>query len=95
MYLLYMGLCLVCGAIIYFFIKETKGLPLEELAALFGDEVVVHMTADGTGIVEDGQLDKMAAIVGTEHLETLGPATATSKAETQSSTQHVKAQEGV
>ena len=94
MYLLYMGLCLVCGAIIYFFIKETKGLPLEELAALFGDEVVVHITADGTGIVEDGELDKVAAIVGTEHVETLGSKTVTSKGDSQAAIPHVKT-EGV
>ena len=54
MYLLYMGLCIVSGIIVYFIIPETKGLPMEELAALFGDEVVVHLTADGTGFVESG-----------------------------------------
>ena len=27
---------------------------MEELAALFGDEVMVHLTADGTGFVENG-----------------------------------------
>ena len=26
---------------------------MEEIGALFGDEVVVHLTADGHGIVED------------------------------------------
>ena len=52
MYLLYMGLSIISGIIVYFIIPETKGLPMEELAALFGDEVVVHLTADGTGFVE-------------------------------------------
>ena len=52
MYLLYMGLSIISGIIVYFTIPETKGLPMEELAALFGDEVVVHLNADGTGFVE-------------------------------------------
>lgn len=56
MYLLYMGLCLIAFAIFYFYVPETKQVPMEELGALFGDEVVVHLTADGRGIVEE--LDK-------------------------------------
>jgi hypothetical protein len=57
MYLLYMALCLVSSVVVFFFIPETHNLPMEELAALFGDEVVVHLTADGHGIVEDEALD--------------------------------------
>lgn len=34
----------------------TAGLPVEELGALFGDEVIVHLTADGQGIKEDENL---------------------------------------
>lgn len=55
MYLIYMALCLVITIIVYFFIPETKQLPMEELGALFGDEVVVHLTQDGHGIVEGEQ----------------------------------------
>ncbi|KAJ9603013.1 hypothetical protein H2200_012308 [Cladophialophora chaetospira] len=95
MYLLYMGLCIVCGAIIFFFIKETQGLPMEELAGLFGDEVVVHMTKDGTGIVEKGNLDKVAAFVGTEHIETLGSPAPISEDGSQVRAQQTKLQEGV
>lgn len=29
------------------------GLPVEEIGALFGDRVVLHLTADGYGVVED------------------------------------------
>ena len=64
MYLLYMGLCIVSGILVYFFVPETKGLPMEELAALFGDEVVVHLTKDGTGFVKGDD-----AIAKAEHFE--------------------------
>ena len=47
-----MGFCLVCEVIVYFFLPETRGLPIEEMGALFGEEVVVHMTSDGRGLVE-------------------------------------------
>lgn len=52
MYLIYMSLCICCTIIVYFFVPETKQIPLEEIGALFGDEVVVHLTADGHHIVE-------------------------------------------
>lgn len=52
MYLLYMALCTCCTVIVYFFVPETKQIPLEEIGALFGDEIVVHLTDDGRGIVE-------------------------------------------
>ncbi|KAH8696454.1 general substrate transporter [Talaromyces proteolyticus] len=50
---LYMGLCFISTVVVYFFICETKGLPVEEIGGLFGDKVVVHLTSDGQGIVED------------------------------------------
>lgn len=53
MFLVYFALALVCAIISYFVIVETKGLPVEEIGALFGDEVVVHLTKDGHGILED------------------------------------------
>jgi hypothetical protein len=40
---------------------------MEEIGALFGDEVIVHLTADGHGIVED-KLENFPASV---HLENL------------------------
>lgn len=52
-YLLYMALCLVSGTVVYFFIPETKGLPMEELAALFGDQVMVRLSADGQGVIKE------------------------------------------
>lgn len=53
MFLIYMGLSILAAIIVWFQIPETKGLPVEEIGALFGDEVVAHITSDGMGIVED------------------------------------------
>jgi hypothetical protein len=54
MYLIFMGLCVICEILVYFFIIETRGRPVEEMGALFGDEVVLHMTSNGYGLVEKG-----------------------------------------
>ncbi|KIW41719.1 uncharacterized protein PV06_07249 [Exophiala oligosperma] len=53
LYFIYMALCIISTVIVYFFVMETKGKPVEELGALFGDKVVVHLTSDGHGIVEE------------------------------------------
>ncbi|OAA55853.1 General substrate transporter [Niveomyces insectorum RCEF 264] len=53
MYLVYMACNVVSIVIIYFFVPETKNLSLEEIGDLFGDEVVVHLTADGHHLVEE------------------------------------------
>lgn len=53
MFLIYAGLCVIAFIGVYIFIPETKGLPVEEIGELFGDNVAVHLTADGEGIVED------------------------------------------
>ena len=53
MFLIYAGLCVISFIVTYFYIPETKGLPIEEIGALFGDTVAVHLTSDGEGIVED------------------------------------------
>jgi hypothetical protein len=53
----YCGLCIISAIIVYFWIPEIKGLPIEEIGALFGDEVVVHLTADGHGVVEVDQVE--------------------------------------
>jgi Sugar (and other) transporter len=66
-YLLWCGLCVVSFFIVYFFIPETARLPMEEIGALFGDEVVVRLTADGHSILED-KLENLHASV---HLENL------------------------
>lgn len=53
-----MGLCVICEVIVYMYVPETRGRPVEELGALFGDEVVLHMTSDGRGLVEKtGEVD--------------------------------------
>jgi len=47
-YLVFIVLTYVNSAILYFTIVETKGVPLEEIAGLFGDEgeVAVHVHAE-------------------------------------------------
>ena len=52
MFLLCAGLSIPVAIIVYIYIPEAKGLPMKELGALFGDEVVVHMTTDGLEIME-------------------------------------------
>jgi len=66
MYLLWMGLCLICTFLVYLYIPETKRLPIEEIGALFGDDVIVHLTSDGHGLVEAD------AKRGLEHIENVG-----------------------
>ena len=51
-----MGLCLISTVIVYLYVPETKQIPVEEIGALFGDEVVVHLTANGHGIVEEDKV---------------------------------------
>ncbi|RVX72806.1 hypothetical protein B0A52_03159 [Exophiala mesophila] len=53
MFMIYMALSAISAVITYLYLPETKGLPIEEIGALFGDEVVVHLTQDGHGLVED------------------------------------------
>ncbi|KAJ9604753.1 hypothetical protein H2200_010867 [Cladophialophora chaetospira] len=55
MFLIYFALMIISEIVVYFYICETKGLPVEEIGALFGDEVVAHLTSDGQGIIEDKQ----------------------------------------
>jgi hypothetical protein len=81
MYMVWFAVSIVSSVLIYFFIPETKGLALEEIGELFGDKVVLHMTADGRGIVEakeNGAIVDDDIIIGDEktgsvngtHLET-------------------------
>ncbi|KAL4866582.1 general substrate transporter [Aspergillus spectabilis] len=75
-YYLYFGLCIVSAIIIYFFIPETKEVPVEELGALFGDTVVVHLTADGHGILEEKVTPEIVediAVEGRESIEHCHP----------------------
>lgn len=53
MYLVFVCCNVITIVLIYFFVPETSNLSLEEIGELFGDEVVVHLTQDGHGIVED------------------------------------------
>ncbi|KIX02609.1 uncharacterized protein Z518_08551 [Rhinocladiella mackenziei CBS 650.93] len=69
MYFLYMGLCIISTIIVYFYVPETKQIPVEEIGALFGDEVVVHLTADGHGIVEEQKMVKVEGASTVVHTE--------------------------
>ena len=55
MYLIFMGLCVICEIVVYLYVPETRGRPVEEMGALFGDDVVLHMTSDGRGLVEKSE----------------------------------------
>lgn len=84
-----MGLCIICFVIVYFFIQETKDLPMEELAALFGDEVVVHITKDGKAITEDKDLDKVKELQ-VEQVDTENPMTAPLKGVHETGSRHIE-----
>jgi hypothetical protein len=53
MYMVWFAVTIVSSILIYFFVPETKGLALEEIGELFGDKVILHMTPDQRGIVEE------------------------------------------
>ena len=46
-----MGCCILCEVVVYFYIPETRGKPVEEMGSLFGEEVTLHMTFDGRGLI--------------------------------------------
>lgn len=48
-----MSLTVISTIVVYFYIPETKQMSVEEIGALFGDQVVAHLTSDGLGVVED------------------------------------------
>jgi hypothetical protein len=66
MYLIFMSLCLICEVLVYLYVPETRGKPVEEMGEIFGDKIDVHMTSDGRGLVE-----KSEAVV--EHAEVTEP----------------------
>ncbi|KAJ9614304.1 hypothetical protein H2200_002440 [Cladophialophora chaetospira] len=68
MIMIYAGFCVIFFIFTYLYIPETKGLPIEEIGALFGDSVAVHLTSDGDGIVEEKQnefqIENSATVAG-------------------------------
>lgn len=52
MYLIFMGLCITCELLVYVYIPETRGKPVEEMGEIFGDTLDLHLTSDGRGLVE-------------------------------------------
>lgn len=67
MYLIFMALYITCEILVYLYVPETRGKPVEEMGEIFGDKVDVHITSDGRGLVE-----KSEAVV--EHTEITAPA---------------------
>ena len=51
-YIVFICCDVVSLALLYKYLPETTGLSLEEMGELFGDTVVTHLTADGTGLLE-------------------------------------------
>lgn len=70
-YMLFFGLNIVSTVICYFYVPETKGKTLEEMGELFGDTVILHMTAEGTiDEKEKGRLEETVVQPdAAEHLE--------------------------
>ena len=66
LYLVFIACNVVSFVLIYLFVPETSRLSLEEIGELFGDEVVVHLNADGHGIIEQQKLQ------GAVHIEDIG-----------------------
>jgi hypothetical protein len=66
MYLVFVICNVFTTIIIYFFVPETSKLSLEEIGEIFGDEVVVHLTNDGHGIVES---EKVGGVERVEEVE--------------------------
>jgi hypothetical protein len=72
MYLLYMSLCLVSTVVVYFYVPETKGLPVEEIGALFGDAKLtddVYMEDLGADVGRHVGAGKGDVDATTAHLE--------------------------
>lgn len=51
-YLVFVACDVVSFIPLYIYLPETTGLSFEEMGVLFGDTVVTHLNANGTGLVE-------------------------------------------
>lgn len=68
-YLVFVSCDAVCFALLYKYLPETKGLTLEEMGDLFGDEVVTHLTDNGKGIVEVDAMAELEEKVAASEIE--------------------------
>jgi len=74
-YLVFAVLTAIVIVLIWFYFPETKGLSLEEMNALFGEDVAVdisHLTKEEREALDQGILSEKAGVKVIEHLEVAG-----------------------
>lgn len=70
LYLVFIACNIGMIVFIYFYVPETTNLSLEEMGDLFGDDVIVHQTADGHAIIEDDKLAHASVAGSNEGIRT-------------------------
>jgi hypothetical protein len=74
-YLVFAVLTAIVIVLVWFYFPETKGLSLEEMNALFGEDVAVdisHLTKEERAALDQGILSEKAVVEVVEHREVAG-----------------------
>lgn len=74
-YIVFICCDVVSFTLLYLYLPETTGLSLEEMGELFGDKVITHLNADGTGLLEVDIRGKMGIDVTQVEDNNLTPGT--------------------